>query len=102
MEMATSLDLRAKPLGTAAATPVKALDGLLVMLGAYVVTGWVVQSPAMVRVAPNSIAMGLNTRTCIHRYRVWLLYHDRQSPRWGTARTGMALALIILFSLVVA
>ena len=101
MEMATSLDLRAKPPGSAAAMPVKALAGLPVMLGAYVVIGWVVQSPAMVRIAPNSVAMGLNTALAFIASGVWLLYHDRQSPRWRIARTGMALALIVLFSLVV-
>lgn len=76
------------------------LAALVVMLGAFVALGWMLESAAMVRIVPNSVAMGLNTAIAFVIAGLWLLSQYWQSPPWKTIRKLLAWLLIALFSMV--
>ena len=55
--------------------PVAAL--LLCILGATVLFGWAISSPALVRIAPGSVAMSINTALMFTVAGAWLVLHAR-------------------------
>lgn len=85
---------------TAARAAATVLAVLLAMLGAFVALGWMLESAAMVRIVPNSVAMGLNTALAFVVAGVWLLSQHRQSAAWKSVRTSLAFLLVAVFSLV--
>ena len=76
------------------------LAALVVMLGTFVALGWMLESAAMVRIVPNSVAMGLNTAIAFVIAGLWLLSQYWQGPPWKTIRKLLAWLLIALFSMV--
>lgn len=76
------------------------LAALVVMLGTFVALGWMLESAAMVRIVPDSVAMGLNTAIAFVIAGLWLLSQYWQSPPWKTIRKLLAWLLIAVFSMV--
>lgn len=72
----------------------------VIAIGAVISTGWVLGSPAMVRVLPGSVAMGLNTALALIAAGIWLLMRGSRTPGAQRVRIGLALFLVVLFTLI--
>ena len=84
---------------TSFASPLALISGLIGGLGMYVVAGWLSGSEEMVRVLPNSVAMGLNTALMFLAAAAALVLGTR-SAYGNNIATALAIGIVLLSGLI--